>query len=182
MMSLAAVSGGSAAASYYSQDNYYTAEQGSEASEWVGKGAEALDLKGAVDEQAFVDVLDGKLPNGSEITSQRGEHRAGLDLTFSASKSVSLLAILGGDKRIEAAMRDSVKATLGWVEANLIEARVTDKATGEQVKEKTCNLVAATFLHDVNRNGEPQLHIHSVLANATRKRTDLWSEFRRAES
>jgi conjugative relaxase-like TrwC/TraI family protein len=174
MMSLASVSGGSAAASYYSQDNYYTAEQGSEASEWVGKGAEALELKGPVEEQAFVDVLDGKLPNGSEITSGRGEHRAGLDLTFSASKSVSLLAILGGDKRIEAAMRDSVKATLGWVEANLIEARVTDKASGEQVKEKTGNLVAATFLHDVNRNGEPQLHIHSVLANATLASDGKW--------
>jgi conjugative relaxase-like TrwC/TraI family protein len=178
MMSLAAVSGGSAAASYYSQDNYYTNEQGAEASEWFGKGAEALELKGPFEEQAFVDVLDGKLPNGSEITSQRGEHRAGLDLTFSASKSVSLLAVLGGDKRIEVAIRDSVKATLGWIEKNLIEARVVDKESGEQVKEKTGNLVAATFLHDVNRNGEPQLHIHAVLANATMASDGKWHAVR----
>jgi conjugative relaxase-like TrwC/TraI family protein len=153
MMSMSAVSGGSAAASYYSADNYYTAQQAAEASEWMGKAAEALGLSGPVDEQAFADILDGKLPTGDVIKSPSGEHRAGLDLTFSAPKSVSLLALVGGDKRIEQAMKESVEATLAWAEENLLEARVWDKEASQQVRENTGNLVAATFAHDVNRNG-----------------------------
>ncbi len=174
MMSMSAVSGGSAAASYYSADNYYTAEQASAASIWAGKAAEALGLEGPVDEKIFADILDGKLPNGDLIKSPSGEHRAGLDLTFSAPKSVSLLALLGDDKRIEQAMKESVEATLEWAEENLIEARVWDKAASEQLREKTGNLVAALFLHDVNRNGEPQLHIHAVVLNATKASDGKW--------
>lgn len=126
MMSFSALSGGSDAAGYYQKDNYYTRDQASEASGWLGKGAAALGLKGPVDEATFAAVLDGKLPNGAEIRSPSGQHRAGWDLTFSASKSVSLMALVGGDKRIEEAMRDSVEATLEWAEQHLIEARVAD--------------------------------------------------------
>jgi conjugative relaxase-like TrwC/TraI family protein len=174
MMSMSAVSGGSAAASYYSSDNYYTLEQAAEASEWAGKAAEALGLKGPVDEKAFADILEGKLPNGDVIKSPSGEHRAGLDLTFSAPKTVSLLALVGGDERIQVAMKESVEATLAWAEENLVEARVWDKEASLQVREKTGNLVAATFAHDVNRNGEPQLHIHAVVLNATQASDGKW--------
>lgn len=174
MMTMSAVSGGSAAANYYSSDNYYTLEQANETSEWVGKGAEELGLKGPVDEQVFADILDGKLPNGDVIEAPNGEHRAGLDLTFSTSRSVSLLALLGDDKRIEVAMKESVEATLAWAEENLIEARVWNKKDARQEKENTGNLVAATFAHDVNRNGEPQLHIHAVVINATKASDGKW--------
>jgi conjugative relaxase-like TrwC/TraI family protein len=174
MMSLSPVSNGSAAASYYGSDNYYTAEQTTDASAWTGKAAQALGLEGPVDGEVFADILDGKLPTGDVIKSPSGEHRAGLDLTFSAPKSVSLIALVGGDKRIEQAMKESVEATLEWVEENLIEARVWGKAASEQVREKTGNLVAATFAHDVNRNGEPQLHIHAVVLNATLASDGKW--------
>jgi conjugative relaxase-like TrwC/TraI family protein len=174
MMSMSAVSGGSAAASYYSSDNYYTAEQAAEASAWAGKVAEALGLKGPVNEQAFADILDGKLPNGDVIKSPSGEHRAGLDLTFSAPKTVSLLALIDGDERIEAAMKESVETTLDWAEENLVEARVWDKEASLQVRENTGNLVAATFAHDVNRNGEPQLHVHAVVLNGTEASDGKW--------
>jgi conjugative relaxase-like TrwC/TraI family protein len=174
MMSMSAVSGGSAAASYYSSDNYYTAEQAAEASAWAGKAAEALGLKGPVDEQTFADILDGKLPTGDVIKSPSGEHRAGLDLTFSAPKTVSLLALIGGDERIEVAMKESVEATLAWAEENLLEARVWDKEASQQVRENTGNLVAALFAHDVNRNGEPQLHVHAVVLNATKASDGKW--------
>jgi conjugative relaxase-like TrwC/TraI family protein len=140
----------------------------------MGKAAEALGLSGPVDEQAFADILDGKLPTGDVIKSPSGEHRAGLDLTFSAPKSVSLLALVGGDKRIEQAMKESVEATLAWAEENLLEARVWDKEASQQVRENTGNLVAALFAHDVNRNGEPQLHVHAVVLNATKASDGKW--------
>lgn len=178
MINLAAVGSASGAGEYYSQDNYYTTSELTEASEWYGRGAEALGLQGAVEEQAFVDVLSGKLPDGSEIPAVHGEHRPGLDMTFSAPKSVSLLALIGKDDRIVGAFRDSVTATLGWAEKNLIEARVWDPAAKMQVVEKTGNMVAATFLHDVNRNNEPQLHIHAVIANATKASDGKWHAVR----
>lgn len=43
---------------------------------------------------------------GQELTSV--EHRAGWDATFSAPKSVSLTALVGGDERVREAHRESV--------------------------------------------------------------------------
>lgn len=174
MINLSAVGSASGAGEYYSQDNYYTTSELTEASEWFGRGAEALGLQGVVEEQTFVDVLSGKLPDGSEITAVQGEHRPGLDMTFSAPKSVSLLALIGRDERIVGAFRDSVTATLEWAERNLVEARAWDPSAKQQVVEKTGNMVAATFLHDVNRNNEPQLHVHAVIANATKASDGKW--------
>jgi conjugative relaxase-like TrwC/TraI family protein len=178
MINLTPVGSASGAGAYYSQDNYYTTSELTEASEWFGRGAEALGLQGAVGEQAFVDVLSGKLPDGSEITAVNGEHRPGLDMTFSAPKSVSLLALIGKDDRIVGAFRESVTATLTWAEKNLIEARVWDPATKMQVAEKTGNMLVASFLHDVNRNNEPQLHVHAVIANATKASDGKWHAVR----
>lgn len=175
MISIGSV-GSSGAAEYYARDNYYTIEEGAEHSRWLGQGAETLGLAGKVDPEAFERVLDGKLPNGSELTAARGEHRPGIDLTFSVSKSVSLVALLGGDQRVVEALRQSVAATLGWAEKNLAQARVWDGT--RQVVENTGSLLAATFLHDVNRKGEPQLHVHAVIANATLASDGKWHALR----
>jgi conjugative relaxase-like TrwC/TraI family protein len=172
MISVGAVASASGAASYYTQDNYYTADQAIETSAWEGEGAKALGLEGRVDAQTFEAVLNGKLPDGSVIDAKRGAHRPGTDVTFSAPKSVSLLALVGGDKRVVQAFRDSVSATLKWAEKNLAETRTWD-GKGQKT-DKSGNLVVATFLHDVNRNGEPQLHVHAVLANATRDPDGKW--------
>lgn len=174
MISIGSVSGDGA--SYYAADNYYTANEGTEQSAWMGKAAEALQLGGKVDPAIFEQVLTGRLPDGTRLDARRGEHRPGLDLTFSASKSVSLLALVGGDKRIVAELKEAVGATLGWVEKNLIETRVWNGS--HQVPERTGNLLAATFLHDVNRNQEPQLHIHAVIANATCASDGKWHALR----
>jgi hypothetical protein len=40
---------------------------------------------------------------------------------------------------------------------------------------------AATFLHDVNRCNEPQLHVHAVIANATRTADGQWRALRSDE-
>ncbi|MFV0645606.1 MAG: MobF family relaxase, partial [Sphingomonadaceae bacterium] len=181
MISLVSLSSGSAAAAYYSADNYYSAEQSTETSAWAGKGADELGLDGPVDAEVFARILDGKLPDGSEIPGQLGVHRPGLDLTFSASKSVSLLALIGNDKRLVEAVKDSVTSTLKWAEKNVIEARVWDADLGRQVPEKTGNMVAATFTHDINRNAEPQLHVHAVIANATLASDGKWHAVRNDE-
>lgn len=56
-----------------------------------------------MDKALFTELLKGKLPDGSDLTRiQDGanKHRPGYDLTFSAPKSVSVMAMLGGDKRL----------------------------------------------------------------------------------
>ncbi|MFW8253937.1 relaxase domain-containing protein, partial [Klebsiella pneumoniae] len=81
--------------------NYYVI--GSMEERGQGKGAEVRGREGKVDKQVFTELLLGKLPDGSDLTRiQDGanRHRPGYDLTFSAPKSVSVMAMLGGDKRL----------------------------------------------------------------------------------
>jgi len=64
-------------------------------------------------------TYEGK--GGKKITSV--EHRAGWDATFSAPKSVSLTALVGGDDRVRQAHRDSVRIALTKLE-RYTEARI----------------------------------------------------------
>ena len=172
MISVAAVGSASDAAVYYARDNYYTADQAEGVSAWAGEGAAELGLSGPVDAERFEQVLAGELPNGVMLEAKRGEHRAGWDVTMSVPKSVSILALVGGDARLVAAVREAATATLAWTERNIAEGRIWNGRG--QVPEATGRFVAATFLHDVNRNGEPQLHVHNVIANATRTADGQW--------
>ncbi len=172
MISVAGVGSASDAAAYYARDNYYTAGQAEGGSAWAGEGAAELGLSGPVDAERFEQVLAGELPNGVVLDAKRGEHRAGWDVTMSVPKSVSILALVGGDARLVAAVREAAAATLTWTERNIAEGRVWNGKG--QAPEATGRFVAATFLHDVNRSGEPQLHVHNVIANATRTADGKW--------
>src|SRR5687768_9115039 len=89
------------AAVYFEQDDYYVDGEQIAPSAWWGEGARRLGLRGEIDRGTFADLLEGRLPNGVEIEKGGpGSHRAGTDLTFSAPKSVSLAALVGGDQRI----------------------------------------------------------------------------------
>ena len=95
-----------------------------------------------------------------------------MDITFSAPKSVSLLAYIGGDTRLLDANMAAVKETLAWAEKNLAEARVSKD--GKVGIEKTGKLVVGLFQHDTNRNLDPQAHVHAVIANATQTKDGVW--------
>jgi conjugative relaxase-like TrwC/TraI family protein len=119
MLSVAAISNVGAAASYFAKDNYYTRDTDAP-SAWWGKAAEALGLLGQVDAPTFEAMLSGKLPNGIELgTTRDGEwqHKPGWDLTFSAPKSVSLIALVAGDAKLLAAHDSAVQAAMAHVEA-----------------------------------------------------------------
>ena len=151
-----------------------------EASAWAGRGAEELGLKGPVDPDIFRAVLEGRVPDGSDTRlGRRGkdgeiDHRPGRDLTFSAPKSVSLAALVGGDDRIVEAHDRAVAATLAWVERNVAETRMKDPETGRMGRVGGQKIVAATFRHDTSRNLDPQLHTHAVLANMLQGEDGRW--------
>ena len=121
-------------------------------------------------------MLKGFLPDGSRLGSDKREHRPGTDLTFSMPKSWSLLALVGGDKRILDAYTEAVKETLAWAEKNLAETRMEVK--GKEKVAHTGNLLVALFNHDTNRNQEPGAHIHAVVANATQGPDGKWRALR----
>ena len=178
--SIGVVASPSQGVSYYQRDGYYAKDDPAhlEASAWAGKGAEALGLSGPVDPAAFQAILEGKVPGGPHL-GRRGkegeiEHRPGRDVTMSAPKSVSLVAMIGGDERIVEAHDRAVRTTLGWVEKNAVLTRMQDGTTGAMVHAGGQKTVAATFWHDTSRNLDPQLHTHCVIANMVQGADSRW--------
>jgi conjugative relaxase-like TrwC/TraI family protein len=162
-----------AVAHYFSAaDDYYAKE---DAGEWHGIGAHALGLSGRVEQAQLARLLNGQLPNGEQIaaTFDRDEHkkRMGLDLTFSAPKSVSMQALVAGDKDVTAAHDRAVTRALQEVE-RLAGAR--RKVKGKSYRERTGNLVIGKFRHEMSRAKDPQLHTHAVVLNMTQRKDGAW--------
>ena len=180
--SIGAVASPSQGASYYERDGYYAKDSPEHlaASAWAGRGAAELGLRGPVDPDAFKAVLEGEVPDGSgkRLGRRMGDgeirHRPGRDLTFSAPKSVSLAALVGGDLRIVDAHDRAVGRALDWFEANAAETRTQDSATGRMVRTGNQKAVVATFRHETSRNLDPALHTHSVIANMLRGPDGKW--------
>ena len=76
-------------------------------------------------------------------------------MTLSAPKSVSLMALVGGDERIVATHDKAVEKTLAWIELNAVETRAQDKGSGAMVRVGGQKMVAATFRHDKRRDERP---------------------------
>ncbi|MDD3856377.1 MobF family relaxase [Sulfurimonas sp.] len=160
------------AATYYSKDNYYTQEIG----EYYGKLKETLRLDDLTHE-SFTQLLQGINKNTGEslIHSKKGKEAAvpAYDFTFSPSKSVSIAyeaALAKGDTALATAMEqahnNAVNAALNHVESEHIKTRV--QKNGKRKSVNTGNMIAAKFMHDLNRDLSPQLHTHGVIFNYTK--------------
>ena len=176
MLSVANVRTAGGAANYFAADNYYTRADADRSGEWLGKGAGKLGLSGQIEAKQFEAVLKGLLPDGSRVGSENRVHRPGTDLTFSMPKSWSILALVGGDRRILGAYAAAVRETLAWAEKNLAETRMEVK--GRERAVPTGNLVIGLFQHDTNRNQEPNAHFHAVVANVTQGPDGKWRALR----
>jgi conjugative relaxase-like TrwC/TraI family protein len=163
------------------RDNYYTRSDQIRG-EWHGRLATRWGLHGEVREEHFCRLAEGQHPlTGEQLvrhqtartyTNERGaavttmEHRAGWDATFSAPKSVSLTALVGGDERVRHAHRESVTVALDELE-RYVQARLG----GNHPAETSGRWVAARFEHDsarpVDGYAAPQLHTHVVFFNLT---------------
>jgi conjugative relaxase-like TrwC/TraI family protein len=162
-------------------ENYYT-EGDAIRGRWHGKLAAEWGLTGEVEQEAFNRLVAGQHPatgeqlvryqQPREYVNEQGEvvrtmeHRAGWDATFSAPKSVSLTALVGGDERIRDAHRESVKVALDEME-RYVQARIGGNAPAVT----TGKWAVARFEHDsarpVDGYATPQLHTHAVFFNIT---------------
>ena len=165
---------------YYERDGYYARNdpEHRQASFWYGDAAKALGLRAHVHPSRFEAVLSGYVP-GTDLRLGRmregqHEHRPGWDITFSAPKSVSLEALVMGDRRVIRAHDEAVRATLDFVEAKLLQTRGWDPATRRRPRVSANGMVVAGFRHLASRDQDPQLHTHCVLANMTRTASGEW--------
>ncbi len=93
---------------------------------------------------------------------------AALDLTVSASKSVSVLAAVGPNEVTRVlvdAHNDAVTAALAYLDDSAVFVRRGHDGTTVQAGE---GLIAAAYLRRMSRSLDPQLHTHVVAANLTR--------------
>ncbi|MFY0312526.1 MobF family relaxase [Leisingera sp. D0M16] len=181
MMSISTVSAGAAASGYYKQEGYYKAgtEEGKKAAAWFGKAAEENGLTGYADDKQFAQLLDGQAPDGKlmgRYVEGERQHRPGLDLTFSASKSVSVAALVIGDTRILDAHDAAVRAAMTVVEERFIKTRF--QQDGEIVTKNGEGIIAGIYRHDTSRALDPNLHSHAVIANMVKNENGGFSALR----
>jgi conjugative relaxase-like TrwC/TraI family protein len=169
---------------FTAREQNYWSQRGVIAGEWQGQLGTQLGLAGAVSAEDFGKLSQGQHPEtGEQLVRQRAsyeyqdadgknvktmEHRAGWDATFSAPKSVSLTALVGGDDRVREAHRESVTTALEQLEY-YAQARIG----GNHPPETTGKFIAAKFEHDTARPVDgyvaPQLHTHAVVFNLTER-------------
>lgn len=177
MLTIRAMSNGTGYAKKHLERNDYYAEGERVLGEWFGRGAEQLGLEGQVELEQFERVRQGLHPETGDKLRQRksadridrnGEKKSHgrnlYDLTFSAPKSLSIMAILAGDGRLIEAHDRAVKEALAETERWAATRVRTDRENGNRV---TGNLIVACYRHDASRRLDPQIHTHCVAANMT---------------
>ena len=125
------------------------------------------------------------------------------DLTISAVKSVSVLhasyrvsarqARERGDEdqgaaldaradEIEAALMDSAREALGWLERHATYTRTGHHSARTGEWRDGDGLVASMFLHHLSRDGDPQLHVHVAIWNRVQRADKADQKWRTLDS
>jgi conjugative relaxase-like TrwC/TraI family protein len=177
MLTIRAMTDGRGYSARHLEHSDYYAENERVVGQWHGRGAALLGLSGEVRHEEFEALRQGLDPNTGDFLRQRhsvdrigdnGEtqsHARSLyDFTFSAPKSVSVLAVLAEDHRLREAHETAVAEALKEAES-FAGARV--RQNGANDDRMTGNMAVALYQHDTSRELDPQLHTHAVAANLT---------------
>jgi conjugative relaxase-like TrwC/TraI family protein len=141
-------------------------------------------------------LLRGELPDGTMLVDKTRcrqqqanakatgkpapTERAGLDLTASAPKSVSLQALVFGDRLLELAHQQANREMLRVLEERYAYTRITQD--GKRMKVATGEVAIAIFHHDTSRALDPQIHTHNVILNLQRNpKTGRWQSLDNTE-
>jgi conjugative relaxase-like TrwC/TraI family protein len=161
-----------------SREDYY-AGSGEAPGEFFGGGSRARGLAGESSMEHLERLFAGQDPaTGEQLRSMKGNVQVhGLDLTFSAPKSVSVLYALGdgtlqcnivqahewaAEQAIAYMERDSARVVRGH------KASKADLAAGIEdtlTTHRAVGFVGIRYRHRVNRLQDPHLHTHYVIGN-----------------
>lgn len=167
---------GSAAGLYYTGDNrreakpdrrdeYYAKDGGGV---WWTTGETVVRHGAAVDLASFRDLCAGIDPrSGKPLVRGAGPgHWAGIDICMTPGKSVSVLWASGTQeqrKLIEAAHHTAVDEALRFI---INEGLVVVRSGAAGVnRHQPTDLIIGRFQHFTTREGDPNLHTHSVIMN-----------------
>ncbi len=154
----------------YEMDNYYLGENAPKV-EFSGEISNKLGLK-FISGGAFENIVAGKNINGEMLVRPgiSGKHNPGRDVVLSPDKSVALSCYLSQNpddrRKIIEAHREAVKCVAGYIEKDLILARIDHGRAGI---ERICtgNMLYTEFEHNTSRELDPQLHTHLIIFNIT---------------
>ena len=173
---------------YYAQDG--NTVESKQTSSWRGRLAKVLGLAVGhpVDPAALTALLQGKTAAGLVLLNKTRLHheqgnakavgqksateRAGLDLTASAPKSVSIQALVFGDRALMIAHQTAIAQMLQILEERYAMTRIMSH--GERQKIITSKLLIAQFQHHTSRALDPQLHTHNLILNLTQRPDGRW--------
>ena len=127
----------------------------------------------------FIALMDGRHPVSGEWLRRVGAgggRAAGIDVTFSAPKSVSVAWALGNPEQrelIEEAHANAVEQAMGYLREKVPVIRRS--VNGVVVEEHAQDLIAAEYRHTTARGAtgahapDPQLHSHVVITSVVRE-------------
>ena len=162
--------------SFRHPNEYYTAGEEPDGVWWNPSGLFGLADGGRVDGGEFHRLYHGFAPDsGERLTRNAGSEKRspGLDMTFSADKSVSALwAIVDPELRseIERAHNDAARAALA--ETVLRYCAWTRLQERDGTRVVAADIMGAMFQHGTSRENDPQLHTHCTIFNAVRTHRD----------
>jgi len=164
---------------------HYYASTGTPPGVFLGKGLADLDggrgvVPGSqVSEEnlsnmlgACSDPVSGEPVGSRPRAPAGGAPVAGFDLTFSVSKSISVMWALGDDETrnvIEKCHRQAIEFVISYAEREVFCSR---SGTNGIVSEDVTGVVAASFTHFTSRADDCQLHDHVVVWNRARSVSD----------
>src|SRR5215472_1946118 len=162
------MAGGEGYAQRHLQQSDYFDQKRTVEGQWHGRGAELLGLSGRVSPEDFESLRQGLDPETGEFLRQRqgsdrvsadgaeqSKARSLYDMTFSAPKSVSVMAIVGGDERLIAAHEIAVRETLQEAEKY---AATRVRLAGLDEDRTTPIRVESAWTDDIKRKLDPQPH------------------------
>ena len=164
---------------------HYYASTGTPPGVFLGKGLADLDggrgvVPGSqVSEEnlsnmlgACSDPVSGEPVGSRPRAPAGGAPVAGFDLTFSLSKSISVMWALGDDETrsvIEKCHRQAIEFVISYAEREVFCSR---SGTNGIVSEDVTGVIAAAFTHFTSRADDCQLHDHLVVWNRARSVSD----------
>ncbi|MBU2765567.1 relaxase domain-containing protein [Acidithiobacillus ferrivorans] len=151
---------------------YYSGSGQQQPSFWTGQLADkfGLDTNKPIQQSDLIALLEGKLPDGTDISGRAGDmdgkRRMGTEINFSAPKSFSLL-VAAADPELRTELLqmwdDSVRDGLAYVESDIASARY---GKGGKERAMAGKVIAAVYRHEDARpvDGHTDIHIHSHAA------------------